>query len=178
MKPIRSPLKFIIFFCERKMKRPLMVWMLNLDYLCYMQTYVSPSPLTKKRGGGGCELCWDTEAICSWTCGRRVSDETFDFVFAFFPPLHQLFCLNIKLCSFVKSKVENVNVTYNSALLLTSERKIEQSPECLTRFHPVVCFPLLLRFEVLSISCLHTIRLWLLPASGFMHSDASFHKAA
>lgn len=33
------------------MKRPLMVWMLNLDYLCYMQTYVSPSPLTKKRGG-------------------------------------------------------------------------------------------------------------------------------
>lgn len=177
MKPIRSPLKFIIFFCERKMKRPLMVWMLNLDYLCYMQTYVSPSPLTKKRGGGlwimlryrghmlmnlwKASLRWDI-----WLC------------FCFFSPLQQLFYLNMKSCSFVKSKVENVNVTCNGALLLISEQKIEQSPECLTRFHPVVCFPLLLRFEVLSISCLHTIRLWLLPASGFVHSDASFHKAA
>ena len=41
-----------------------------------------------------------------------------------------------------------------------------------------VCFCRSQRFEVLSISCLHTIRLWLLPAPGFMHSDASFHKAA
>lgn len=80
-------------------------------------------------------------------------------LFLLFFSLQQLFYLNIKLCSFVKSKVENVNVTCNGALLLISERKIEQSPECLTRFHPVVCFPLLLRFEVLSISCLHTIRL-------------------
>lgn len=172
MKPIRSPLKFIIFFCERKMKRPLMVWMLNLDYLCYMQTYVSPSPLTKKRGGGVVNYA----EIPRPYAHELVEGES--QMRHFFPPLQQLFCLNIKLCSFVKSKVENVNVTYNSALLLISERKIEQSPECLTRFHPVVCFPLLLRFEVLSISCLHTIRLWLLPASGFMHSDASFHKAA
>lgn len=38
------------------------------------------------------------------------------------------------------------------------------------------CFCHLLRFEVLSVTCLHTIWLWLLPASGFTHTDAPTHK--
>lgn len=113
-----------------------------------------PLPPPKKEGGGGVV---NYAEIPRPYAHELVEGES--QMRHFFPPLQQLFCLNIKLCSFVKSKVENVNVTYNSALLLISERKIEQSPECLTRFHPVVCFPLLLRFEVLSISCLHTIRL-------------------
>lgn len=146
----------------------------------YMQTSLYSSP-TQKYGLWIMLRSCGHRPVCLWQVISKARSWTFDCLLLSFKGC-ALKCMQIAQ----NQKVFKVNIIRYGVLLLISKKGKKKGviiwlfdlSVSLCGVFLALCFCRLQRFEVLSISCLHTIHLWLLPASGFVHSDASFHKAA
>lgn len=165
MKPIRSPLKFVIFLpvCVKR-NAPVMVWKLKLDFLYAHISPPSPTFKVERREG---KKCWWITPL-PWVCVRSA----------------QVITDRSTTCSCSLSEILKCTESFGGNVAhQRRERAITWLAYFCQRNGVCVCPPECVcrsrRFGLLSISCLHTIRPWLsrrfgIRAQGCVFSQSGF----